>query len=143
MEKLKRGQRPIDWKENCEKFYEYYHKRNPDWTIEQCKEAAKKFNRSINWQCIEFYQKKYPDKTLEECEEMRKQAIAEKNENHSFNIEYYRKRFPNASEEELKQMLIDAKKSIWKRDQIIQVRIIQHTIPKHHLSKEDKDPQNI
>ena len=48
MEKLKRGQKSIDWKENCEKFYEYYHKRNPDWAIEQCKEAAKKFNKSIN-----------------------------------------------------------------------------------------------
>ena len=107
MEKLKRGQKSIDWKENCEKFYEYYRKRNPDWTIEQCKEAAKKFNKSINWQCIEFYQKKYPGKTLEEYEEMRKQAIAKKNENHSFSIEYYRKRFPNSSEEELKQMLSD------------------------------------
>ena len=113
--KLKQGQKPTNWKEDCEKFYEYYHKRNPDWSIEQCKEAAKKFNRSINWQCIEFYQKKYPDKSLEECEEMRKQSIAKKNENHSFNIEYYRKRFPNASEEELYKMLSDAKENYLKK----------------------------
>lgn len=109
--KLKRGQKPANWKEDCEKFLEYYQKRNPSWTLEQCKEAAKKFNRSINWQCVEFYQKKYPHKTLEECEKLRKEAISKKNKNHSFNIEYYRERYPEASEEELQKMLSDHAKS--------------------------------
>ena len=109
--KLKRGQKPANWKEDCGKFLEYYQKRNPGWTLEQCKEAAKKFNRSINWQCVEFYQKKYPHKTLEECEKLRKEAISKKNKNHSFNIEYYRERYPEASEEELQKMLSDHAKS--------------------------------
>lgn len=109
--KLKRGQKPANWKEDCKKFSEYYQKRNPSWTSEQCKEAAKKFNRSINWQCVEFYQNKHPDKTLEECEQLRKEAILKKNKNHSFNIEYYRERYPEASKEELQKMLSDHAKS--------------------------------
>ena len=103
--KLKRGQKPENWKENCEKFPEYYKKNNPEWSDEQCKDAAKKFNKTHNWQCIEYYIRKYPGKTLEECEVIRKEAIASKNKNHPFSIEYYRERFPNASEKELNEML--------------------------------------
>ena len=103
--KLKRGQRPMGWKENCEKFPEYYKKNFPNWSEKECKEAAQKFNKSHNWQCIEYYLRKHPDKTIEECEELRKVAISDKNKNHPFNIEYYRQRFPNAAEEELLEML--------------------------------------
>ena len=103
--KLKRGQRPENWKENCEKFPEYYKKNNPEWSDEQCKDAAKKFNKSHNWQCIEYYIRKHPNKTLEECEIIRKNAIESKNRNHPFSIEYYRERFPDASEKELNEML--------------------------------------
>ena len=30
--KLKRGQRPEGWKNNCAKFKEYYATQHPDWT---------------------------------------------------------------------------------------------------------------
>ena len=103
--KLKRGQRPINWKNNCPKFYEYYKTNHPDWSDEECEDAARKFNKSRNWQCVEYYQKKYPYKSLEECEELRKIAILNKNKNHPFNIEYYRQRFPDATEDELMEML--------------------------------------
>ena len=109
--KLKRGERPKDWKNYCPKFKEYYKFHNPEWNDEKCIMEAKKYNKSINWQCIEFYQKKYPHKSLEECEELRKKAISKKNKNHSFNIEYYRERYPEASEEELQKMLSDHAKS--------------------------------
>ena len=109
--KLKRGQRPEGWKNNCAKFKEYYATQHPDWTEEQCIEAAKIFCRSINWQCIEFYTSKYPNKTLEECELMRKQAIANRKNNSPAYIQFYEKCFPNATHEEHLEMLNAAKKS--------------------------------
>ena len=66
-QKLKRGQRPENWKEDCPKFKEYYAKRNPDWSDKQCQEESRKYCRSCNWQCIEYYQRQYPDKSIEEC----------------------------------------------------------------------------
>ena len=110
MSKLKKGEHPENWRENCKKFAEYYKKRNPEWSGDRCVEEAKKYNRSINWQCVEYYQRLYPKKTVQECEEMRLRAIVKKRENHPFNIEYYRKRYPEASEEELLKMLSDAKR---------------------------------
>ena len=103
--KLKRGQRPEGWKNSCPKFKEYYSTLNPNWSDQECVEAARKYCRSINWQCIEFYTKKYPDKTLEECEKLRKEAIFNKRSNSPQYIEYYQKRFPNATEEEQLEML--------------------------------------
>lgn len=50
VEKLKRGQKPENLKENCEKFPEYYKKNHPDWLEDDCIKVAKKFNRSINRQ---------------------------------------------------------------------------------------------
>lgn len=113
--KLKRGQRPTNWKNNCPKFYEYYKTNHPDWSDEECKDAVRKFNKSCNWQCVEYYQKKYPYKSLEECEELRKIAILNKNKNHPFNIEYYRQRFPDATEDELMEMLNRAKNDYLKK----------------------------
>ncbi len=109
--KLKRGQRPEGWKNNCPKFKEYYAALNPNWSDQECVEAARKYCRSINWQCIEFYSAKYPEKTLEECEELRKEAIFNKRSNSRQHIEYYQKRFPEASEEEQLEMLNNAKKN--------------------------------
>ena len=105
MKKLKRGEKPENWKEESKRFPEYYRKRHPEWSEAECKEASASFNKSVNWQCIEYYIKKYPDKSLDECERLRKEAIAAKNKNHPSHIEYYRKRFPNASESELQNMM--------------------------------------
>lgn len=104
-QKLKRGQRPENWKEDCPKFKEYYAKRNPDWSDKQCQEESKKFCRSCNWQCIEYYQKHHPDKSIEECEELRKTAIKKSRENKQQYIEYYELRYSELTHEERLEML--------------------------------------
>ena len=103
--KLKRGQRPEGWKNNCPKFKEYYAIQHPDWTEDECVAAAKKFCRSINWQCIEFYQVKYPNATPEEHERMRKEAIENKKDNSPAYLQYYINNFPEKTLEECKEML--------------------------------------
>ena len=103
--KLKRGQRYSDWKERCEKFPEYYQRQHPEWTENQCKEAATQFCRSINWQCPEFYKKDNPNLTDEECYELIEKRKQKQKESHKFHIEYYQKRFPNATPEEWQKMI--------------------------------------
>ena len=98
--KLKRGERPEGWKNKCEKFPEYYKEKNPDWTDEQCKEAAKKFCRLTNWQCIEFYEKKYPELSHEEHLRMMQEKKNAKKYNSELCIEYYEKKYPELSHEE-------------------------------------------
>ena len=105
--KLKKGERPKDWKNYCPKFKEYYKFHNPEWNDEKCIMEAKKYNKSINWQCVEYYQRLYPQKSFEECEQLRQEALNKKNENHPFNMEYYRKHYPNATEDECRKMLSD------------------------------------
>ena len=103
--KLKRGQRHPDWKERCEKFPEYYHKQHPEWTEEQCKDAATYFCRSINWQCPEFYKKDNPNLTDDECYKLIEERKRKQKESHKFHIEYYQKHFPNATPEEWHKMI--------------------------------------
>ena len=102
--KLKRGQRPADWKNHCAKFKEYYAFHNRDWSETECIEAARKYCKSINWQCIEFYQEQYPNNTPEEWEQMRLAAIEEKKSNSKSQLEYYTKRYPEKTLEECRQM---------------------------------------
>ena len=103
--KLKRGQRPEGWKNDCAKFKEYYAVRNPDWTEEQCIEAAKKFNKRNNYRSIEYWEHRYPDATHEEHLEMRKNMIEEAKSNHPQNISYWEKNFPDATHEEHLEMV--------------------------------------
>ena len=103
--KLKRGQRPEGWKNNCAKFKEYYATQHPDWTEEQCKEAAKKFNRKNNYRAIEYWEYRYPSATHEEHLKMRKQMIDEAKSNHPQNIKYWEKKFPNVTHEEHLEMI--------------------------------------
>ena len=103
--KLKRGERPEGWKKGCEKFPEYYKEKNPDWTDEQCKEAAKKFCRSTNWQCIEFYERKYPELSHEEHLKMMQEKKNSKKYNSELCIEYYEKHYPELSHEEQLELL--------------------------------------
>ena len=103
--KLKRGQRPEGWKNDCAKFKEYYAVRNQDWTEEQCIEAAKKFNKRNNYRSIEYWEHRYPDATHEEHLEMRKNMIEEAKSNHPQNVSYWEKKFPDATHEEHLQMV--------------------------------------
>ena len=103
--KLKRGQRPEGWKNDCAKFKEYYAVRNQDWTEEQCIEAAKKFNKRNNYRSIEYWEHRYPDATHEEHLKMRKNMIEEAKSNHPQNISYWEKKFPDATHEEHLEMV--------------------------------------
>ena len=108
--KLKRGQRPEGWKNNCAKFKEYYATQHPDWTEEQCVEAAKKFNRKNNYKTIEYWEYRFPDATHEEHLKMREQMINEAKSNHPQNIKYWEKNFPDATHEEHLEMLNNVNK---------------------------------
>ena len=126
--KLKRGQRKEGWKFDCEKFPEYYQKRNPEWTNEECKNAAKKFCRSINWQCIEYYRKKYPNLTQEEQEEKMRLAKLDKKSNSKLNIEYYQKRYPNLTQEEQETMRLQyAVENSWQNPEFYKKRCPEWT----------------
>ena len=121
--KLKRGQRKDGWKNDCEKFPEFYKKRHPEWSEEKCKDAAKKFCRSINWQCIEYYQKNFPELSPEEQEENMKIAKLNKKSNSKLNIEYYQKNFPELSLEEQEQMRLKySKENSWQNPEFYKKR---------------------
>lgn len=109
--KLKKGQRRENWKEDCEKFPEYYKKRHPEWSDEQCKEESRKFCRSTNYQCIEYYEKKYPGKTKEEYGEMIANKQLERLSKNKYKIEYYKKRYPNKTQEQWEEMRMNYVKS--------------------------------
>ena len=126
--KLKRGQRPEGWKSECPKFVEYYQKYRPDWTLEQCQNAARFFCKSSNYQCIEYYQKNYPDATPEEQERMLKEAKLSKRYNSPLCIEYYQKNYPNATPEEQERMLKEAKENYLKKRPILK----GENNPSHH-----------
>ena len=97
--------------ENTWQRIEYWVKRNPDKTLEECQKMLDEKlqnRRKSNPSSIEYWTKKYPDKTLEECQEMLNQY---KKENSFQCIEYWVKRNPDKTLEECQKMLDNAKKS--------------------------------
>lgn len=90
--------------EDSPRFPEYYAKLNPNFTEQQCKEAAIKFRKSCNYQCIEYYEKKYPGHTYDEYVQMKKDAIYNKQKNNPTKIEYYQERYPELSLAEQKKL---------------------------------------
>lgn len=90
--------------EESPKFAEYYKLNFPTWTNEQCEEAAIKFKKSANWQCIEYYEKQYPNLSHEEHLKLKEQALKNKQENSKTNILYWQKRYPEKSLEELEEL---------------------------------------
>lgn len=83
---------------------EYYLDKNPDWTIEQCEEAAKQFRKSCCKNSLEFFIRFYPDLTLEECKKKHKEHTLNRRKNDPSKIEYYEIRFPELSDLERKQL---------------------------------------
>lgn len=92
-------------KEESKRCVEYYQKNYPDWTLEQCEEAVRKFRKTCNWQTIEYWQNKFPDLSKEECERLRKKHQENKKSNNPNCLQYYIKRFPNLTEVEYKEKL--------------------------------------
>ena len=104
-EKLKRGQKPVGWKNDCAKFPEYYKKRHPEWTDSECRAAANEHNKSTCWQNIEYWIKKYPELTIEECEQKLLEAKKTRNSKSATHIEFYELKYPGLSHEEHERML--------------------------------------
>ena len=62
-------------KETCIRFKEYYLKNFPEWSEEQCINAANKIKRQSNYRCIEYYEHKYPNLSHEEHEKLLKEKL--------------------------------------------------------------------
>lgn len=101
----KKGQTIKKAKCESKKFPEYYQLNYPEWTNEQCIEAAQQFKRSTNWRCIEYYQRLYPNISLEEQEKKRNEAIFDARKNNPSKIEYYIYNFPTISYNKQKELL--------------------------------------
>jgi hypothetical protein len=86
--------------EDDKRFAEYYKKQHPEWTLEECENAARYFKRSCNYQCIEYYERNYPELSHEEHLKLKTQLQEQKKSNNPFNIEYYEKNFPDLTKDE-------------------------------------------
>ena len=101
--------------ENTWQRIEYWIKRNPDKTVEECQKLLDeklKHHREAKPLRIEYWIKRNPDKTLEECQELLNRY---KKENSFQCIEYWIKRNPDKTLEECQELLDNAKKSYLKK----------------------------
>ena len=97
--------------ENNKRKWVYYKNLHPDWTEEQCKEAAKKFSKSCMYVNIEYYERFYPELSHEEHERMRQEKLYNMRKNNRSKIEYYIEHYPNATDEERRNMWHDFNQS--------------------------------
>lgn len=86
--------------EDSPRYVEYYKKKHPEWTNEECENKAKWFKKSCNYQCIEYYEKNYPELSHEEHLRLKKQLQDQKKINNPLNLEYYVKKYPELSKSE-------------------------------------------
>ena len=115
---------------------EYWIKRNPDKTREECESLWKEYNESRNYQNSSFYKRLHPEWSDEQCEEERNRRISigrskipdnrgENNPSHHSKtterqrkersvmcIEYWEKHYPDLSHEQLVEMMNEKKKSV-------------------------------
>lgn len=91
-------------REDSKKYPEHYKLKFPNWSNEQCEQAAIKYKKSLNWQCIEYYERLYPEFSHEERLKLKEQAIQNKRENSKTNILYWQKRYPEKTIEELEEL---------------------------------------
>ena len=97
--------------ENNKRKWVYYKNLHPDWTEEQCKEAAKKFSKSCMYVNIEYYERFYPELSHEEHERMRQEKLYNMRKNNKSKIEYYIEHYPNATDEKRYNMWHDFNQS--------------------------------
>ena len=96
----KKGQKQTKSNELSPRHPEFYKSQHYDWTDEQCIEAAKKFKRSCNYQCIEYYEVRYPELSHEEHLELKNKLLIQKRGNNPLNLEYYKLNYPGLSSKE-------------------------------------------
>lgn len=102
-------------KENQWENLEFYIKRNPDKTLEECKliwQQTLLKTRQSKPTNIEYWKTKYPNYTEEQINKVFTQY---KRENCFQCIEYWMKRNPNKTLEECQELLIQAKQSYLKK----------------------------
>ena len=113
----KKGMKGNKPHEESERYPEYYKKRFPELSDDECIAKAAWFRKSCMYQCIEYYEKRYPEATHEEHLRMldeakkSKKKFAVKREDIFQCIEYYEKRYPEATHEEHLRMLDEVKKA--------------------------------
>ena len=113
----KKGMKRVKPHDESELWPEYYKKRYPEMSDEECIARATWFKKSCMYQCIEYYEKRYPELTHEEHLKMlhdkksaKKQAEHKREDNYQC-IEYYEKRYPELTHEEHERLLSEAKAS--------------------------------
>lgn len=92
---------------NC---LEYYIKKYPEKSEEECKELLREHflnKRKSDIRYKEYWMTKYPNKTINECKNL---ASKVRREGNYQCIEYWIKRYPNKTKEECEKMLADKKK---------------------------------
>lgn len=99
-------------KEKSRRCKEYYALNNPSWTEEQCKEAAKNFNKKHIPDSIEFWKDKYPEKTIKECEQLKQKYIQAKKLKNPNYLEHYINKYPNLTLKEQQNKLQEYRDSI-------------------------------
>lgn len=101
--------------ENRWQRIEYWIKRNPDKSIEECQALLDEKllrSREAKPSRIEYWTKKFPDKSLEECQEL----LLEYKKETSFQcIEFWKKKYPEKTDEECQALLDEAKRSYLKK----------------------------
>lgn len=113
----KKGMKRIKSHDESALWPEYYKKRFPELSDDECIAKAAWFRKSCMYQCIEYYEKRFPEATHEEHLRMLEEAkktkkkFAVKREDIFQCIEYYEKRYPEATHEEHLRMLDEAKKA--------------------------------
>lgn len=90
--------------EDSKRHYEYYKKKFPDKSIEECQEMAKYFRKSTSCNCIEYYIQKYPDKSEKECKQLLSEHFANKRKTDVRYKEYWMSKYPEKTKEECEEL---------------------------------------
>lgn len=100
--------------EDSEKHWEYYKKRNPELSKDECLLKAKLFKKSCNVKNIEYYERFYPELSKEEQQQMLKEKLESSKKNSPLQLIYWQNKYPELTEEEQKEKFEDYKKSVCK-----------------------------
>ena len=93
-------------REKSLRCWEYYHKQNPNLTIDQCKELALKFNKSCRKSCIEYYQRYYPKLSTEEQYNLLNKYKENLKYSNYTKIEYWIRKYPNKTVVECEKLRV-------------------------------------
>ena len=99
-------------RDECIRFKEYYLKNFPEWSEEECINAANKIKRQSNYKCIEYYEHKYPELSHEEHVLLRKHINRHGPNKHHLNIFFVHNHHRNSNRRYLLFHIFLRKKNI-------------------------------